>query len=76
MDINNDQQYQQFRKDYDSLKGRGNLNESDQRRFNDIQGAISRWESSPSFHGDRTVSDSNTRTGGQSSSGGSGNART
>lgn len=75
MDINNDQQYQQFRKDYDSLKGRGNLNDNDQRRFNDLQIAISRWESSPNFHGDRTVSD--TRTGGQGSTGGSGtNART
>ena len=70
MNINSDQQYQQFKRDYLALKGRGNLNDQDQRRFTDLQSAIGQWESSPNFHGDRVITDNNRVSGQQSNTGG------
>lgn len=55
MNINSDKQYQDLRKEYLSLKGRGSLSGTDQQRFNELQTACSQWESSPTFKGDRVT---------------------
>lgn len=63
MNINSDQQYQQLRKEFLSLKSRGNMTAQDQTRFSELQTAVEKWEASPDFHGDRV----GTRTGGDHS---------
>lgn len=53
MNITSDQQYQTSRKEFLTLKNRGNLTAQDQTRFNDLQTAVDKWESSANFHGER-----------------------
>jgi hypothetical protein len=78
MNINSDQQYQQFRKEFLNLKNRGNLTGQDQQRFNELQTAVTQWEASPNFHGDRVGTksggDQGTTKGGGIGDQGSGSA--